>query len=47
MSGWWAYLDEGTCREVDADVLRDRRLSAVKSVWEALRPLGVSLHEAE
>ncbi|WP_323369513.1 alkaline phosphatase PhoX [Streptomyces alkaliterrae] len=41
MSGWWAYLEERTCREVDADVLRDRRLSAVRSVWEALRPLGV------
>ncbi|MDI3422665.1 hypothetical protein [Streptomyces luteolus] len=47
MSGWWAYLDEQTCREVDADVLRDRRLWAVRSVWEALRPLGVGLHEAE
>ncbi|UZI30344.1 hypothetical protein [Streptomyces sp. VB1] len=47
MSGWWAYLEERTRREVDADVLRDRRLSAVVSVWEALRPLGVGLHEAE
>jgi hypothetical protein len=47
VSGWWACLEEGTCREVDADVLRDRRLPAVKSVWEALRPLGVGLHEAE
>lgn len=47
MSGWWTYLEERTRREVDADVLRDRRLSAVKSVWEALRPLGVGLHEAE
>ncbi|CAM5744215.1 hypothetical protein SALBM311S_08497 [Streptomyces alboniger] len=47
MSGWWAYLEEQTCREVDAAVLRDRQLSAVRSVWEALRPLGVSLHEAE
>ncbi|WP_244883767.1 hypothetical protein [Streptomyces zhihengii] len=47
VSGWWAYLEERTCREVDADVLRDRRLSAVRSVWEALRPLGVGLHEAE
>ncbi|MGW1591416.1 hypothetical protein [Streptomyces sp. NPDC002386] len=28
-------------------MLRDRRLSAVRSVWEALRPLGVGLHEAE
>ncbi|MDX3486833.1 hypothetical protein [Streptomyces sp. ID05-18] len=47
MSGWWVYLEERTRREVDADVLRDRRLSAVRSVWEALRPLGVGLHEAE
>ncbi|MFD9042503.1 hypothetical protein [Streptomyces bottropensis] len=47
MSGWWAYLEERTRREVDADVLRDRRLSAVRSVWETLRPLGVGLHEAE
>ncbi|WP_435058320.1 hypothetical protein [Streptomyces sp. bgisy060] len=47
MSGWWAYLEERTRREVDADVLRDRRLSAVRSVWEALRPLEVGLHEAE
>ncbi|QIY54149.1 hypothetical protein HEP86_06105 [Streptomyces sp. RPA4-5] len=47
MSGWWAYLEERTCPAVDADVLRDRRLSAVRSVWDALRPLGVGLHEAE
>ncbi|WP_406351035.1 hypothetical protein OHB56_00710 [Streptomyces sp. NBC_01635] len=47
VSGWWAYLEERTCREVDADVLRDRRLSAVRSMWEALRPLGVGLYEAE
>ncbi|MEU5256666.1 hypothetical protein [Streptomyces longwoodensis] len=47
MSGWWAYLEERTCREVDADVLRDRRLLALRSVWEALRPLGLGLHEAE
>ncbi|MGC3000134.1 hypothetical protein ACPF8X_17625 [Streptomyces sp. G35A] len=47
MSGWWAYLEERTRRQVDADVLRDRRLSAVRSVQEALRPLGVGLHEAE
>ncbi|MFD7282968.1 hypothetical protein ACFV80_39750 [Streptomyces sp. NPDC059862] len=47
MSGWWAQLEERTRREVDADVLRDRRMMAVKSVWEALRPLGLRLHEAE
>jgi hypothetical protein len=40
-------LEERTCREVDAAVLSDRRLSAVRAVWEALRPLGVGLHEAE
>ena len=47
MSGWWDHLEERTRREVDADVLRDRRLSAVRSVWEALRPLEVGLREAE
>ncbi|QEV29991.1 hypothetical protein CP976_41835 [Streptomyces coeruleorubidus] len=47
MSGWWALMEEQTRREVDADVLRDRRLSAVRSVWEALRPLEVGLHQAE
>jgi hypothetical protein len=47
LSGWWAYLEERTCQQVDADVLRDRRLLAVRTVWEALRPLGVGLHEAE
>ncbi|NNN31458.1 hypothetical protein HLK59_14005 [Streptomyces sp. S3(2020)] len=47
MSGWWSYLEERTRQEVDADVLRDRRITAVKSVWEALRPLGLGLHDAE
>ncbi|MEU0631341.1 hypothetical protein [Streptomyces sp. NPDC005989] len=47
MNGWWTYLEEQTRRKVDASVLRDRRLTAVKAVWEALRPLGVGLHEAE
>ncbi|WP_432199111.1 hypothetical protein [Streptomyces sp. bgisy027] len=47
MSGWWAYLEERTRRAVDAEVLRDRRMTAVKSVWKALRPLGLSLNEAE
>ncbi|WP_166028306.1 hypothetical protein [Streptomyces chilikensis] len=47
MSGWWDHLEERTRQEVDADVLRDRPLPAVRSVWEALRPLGVGLHEAE
>ncbi|MGW3669456.1 hypothetical protein [Streptomyces sp. NPDC005141] len=47
MSGWWAYLEDQTRREADANVLRDRRLMAVKAVWEALRPLGLGLREAE
>ncbi|ALO98424.1 hypothetical protein SHL15_7416 [Streptomyces hygroscopicus subsp. limoneus] len=47
MSGWWACLEERTRREVDADVLRDRRLPAVRSVHDALRPLGLGLAEAE
>ncbi|WP_264202899.1 hypothetical protein [Streptomyces bambusae] len=40
-------MEEGTRREVDAEVVRDRRISAVRVVWEALRPLEVRLHEAE
>lgn len=47
MNDWWARLGKPTRRDVDADVLRDRRLPAVRSVWEALRPLGAGLHEAE
>jgi hypothetical protein len=47
MSGWWAYLEEQTRQEVDANVLRDRQLMAVQAAWEALRPLGLGLREAE
>ncbi|MFF8958005.1 hypothetical protein [Streptomyces sp. NPDC014894] len=47
MSGWWAFLEERTRREVDAQVSSDRRMAAVRAVWEALRPLGLGLHEAE
>ncbi|MEW2514005.1 hypothetical protein [Streptomyces sp. NPDC046870] len=47
MSGWWAALEERTRREVDAEVLRDRRLPAVKAVCGALRPSGLGLYEAE
>ncbi|MEU8031677.1 hypothetical protein [Streptomyces sp. NPDC049099] len=43
----WSHLDEQRRREIDADVLRDRRMAALKTTWEALRPLGLSLHEAE
>jgi hypothetical protein len=46
MSGRWDYLEERT-RRVDADALRDRRIAAVKSVWDAVRPLGPGLHDAE
>lgn len=47
MSGWWPYLEDRTRREADAHVLRDRYIAALLVVWEALRPLGVSLHDAE
>ncbi|WP_224303165.1 hypothetical protein [Streptomyces olivaceus] len=47
MSGWWTCLEERACQEADENVLRDRRPTAVKAVWEALRPLGVGVHEAE
>ncbi|MFE0186700.1 hypothetical protein [Streptomyces sp. NPDC058989] len=47
MSGWLTYLEGQTRQEVDANVLCDRRLMAVKAVWEALRPLGLGLREAE
>ncbi|MFB6718146.1 hypothetical protein ACFCZY_13520 [Streptomyces sp. NPDC056237] len=47
MSGWWTYLEDRTRREVDENVLRDRPLMAVKAVWQALRPLGLGLREAE
>ncbi|MGW2859047.1 hypothetical protein [Streptomyces sp. NPDC001205] len=47
MSRWWGYLEDRTRREVDTNLLCGRRLMAVKAVWEALRPLDVSLHEAE
>ncbi|MFI0960921.1 hypothetical protein ACH4S8_05830 [Streptomyces sp. NPDC021080] len=47
MSGWWDYLEERTRREADAQVLRDRRIAALKVVWVALRPLGLGLREAE
>ncbi|MFI1508720.1 hypothetical protein [Streptomyces sp. NPDC020597] len=47
MSGWWAYLEEQTRREVDAEVLRDRQITAIKVVLEALRPLELDLLEAQ
>ncbi|MFF9060429.1 hypothetical protein ACF09K_17350 [Streptomyces sp. NPDC014882] len=47
MSGWWSYLEERTRGEVDENVLGDRYVMAVGSVWEGLRPLGLGLHDAE
>lgn len=47
MATWWTYLDERTRREVDADVLSDRMITAVGTVWAALRPLGLSVHDAQ
>ncbi|MER6308510.1 hypothetical protein ACWCXK_32760 [Streptomyces sp. NPDC001739] len=47
MSGWWNYLEDRTRQEVDENVLCDRPIMAIKVVWEALRPLEVSLREAE
>ncbi|MFD8910852.1 hypothetical protein [Streptomyces sp. NPDC059575] len=44
---WWSRLDEGTRRDADTHVLHDHYLMAVKTVWEALRPQGLGLHEAE
>ncbi|WBO68552.1 hypothetical protein [Streptomyces camelliae] len=44
---WWTYLEDRTRREVDAQVLDDRPLAAMKAVWEALRPLGLGVREAE
>ncbi|MDI3407337.1 hypothetical protein [Streptomyces cavernicola] len=44
----WGALDAGTRGEVDADVLRDRRLSALSSVLQALRLASLGgLPEAE
>ncbi|MFI7011090.1 hypothetical protein [Streptomyces sp. NPDC050145] len=46
-AGWWARADEPTRRAVDADVLSDRRMFAVRTLWEALRAQGLGLHEAQ
>ncbi|GHH83466.1 hypothetical protein [Streptomyces capitiformicae] len=47
MNDWWTQLDDRTRQEADAHVLDDRHLLAVKIVWEALRPLGLDLCEAQ
>ncbi|WP_330460042.1 hypothetical protein OIB37_26160 [Streptomyces sp. NBC_00820] len=47
VSDGWALLDERTRGKVDANVLRDHRMPAVLAAWEALRPLGFGLYEAE
>ncbi|MFE1955815.1 MULTISPECIES: hypothetical protein [Streptomyces] len=46
-AGWWARADEATRRAVDADVLRDRFLFAVRTLWEALRHEGLGLNAAQ
>ncbi|MER5203370.1 hypothetical protein [Streptomyces sp. NPDC002825] len=46
-SEWWALLPEGMRGEVDGYVLQDRRLQAVRVVWETCRGRGLGLHEAE
>ena len=43
---WWARADEATRHAVDAEVLRDRRMFAVRTLWQALRDQGLGLHEA-
>ncbi|MGW0211753.1 hypothetical protein ACWDZ8_40560 [Streptomyces sp. NPDC003233] len=47
MSGWWSSLDERTRREIDTEVLHHRPIMALKAAWDALRPLGASLREAD
>lgn len=47
MSGWWPSLEEQTRRKIDTEVLDDRLIMALKAAWDALRPLGASLREAE
>ncbi len=47
VSDWWSRLDERTRAEVDASVLRDRWIFAIRDVWQPLQPLGMRLYEAE
>ncbi|OEJ96133.1 hypothetical protein [Streptomyces thermolilacinus] len=46
-SAWWALLPAHARVEADGHVLRDARLLAVRAVWQAGRPLGLGLHEAQ
>ncbi|OII66295.1 hypothetical protein BJP40_13780 [Streptomyces sp. CC53] len=49
MSGtrWWELLPADARDAADANVLRDAPLLAVKAVWEAGRPHGMSLVDAQ
>lgn len=40
MSDWWACLEEQTHREIQANVLRDRRMTAVEAICEACAQSG-------
>ncbi|CAL9427942.1 hypothetical protein [Streptomyces sp. enrichment culture] len=44
---WWALLPDHARVAADGHVLRDARLLAVRAVWEAGRPLGLGLREAQ
>ncbi|MCS0605662.1 hypothetical protein NX794_31330 [Streptomyces sp. LP11] len=46
MNDWWDLLPEETRGAVDAHVLRDRRMAAVRAAFEALRPLDLGIHDA-
>ncbi|MCH0538665.1 hypothetical protein I3F58_03635 [Streptomyces sp. MUM 203J] len=46
-AGWWDRLPAGIRAQVDAYVLQDARLHAVRTVWEAGRAQGLGLHEAQ
>nr|WSX51351.1 hypothetical protein OG409_21860 [Streptomyces sp. NBC_00974] len=43
----WERIPEGIRRQVDGYVLQDRRMNAVRIVWEATRTQGVGLNEAQ
>lgn len=46
-TGWWESLPEGIRRQVDGYVLQDRRMYAVRTVWQAGRAHGLGLNEAQ
>ncbi|WP_371616384.1 hypothetical protein [Streptomyces sp. NBC_00454] len=46
-TGWWESLPEGIRRQVDGYVLQDRRMYAVRTVWQAGRAHGLGLNPAQ